>query len=369
MTAAGTAAPCPRMATLTLDQVLSREALRFGEERHDLADIVLVTMLSGTWQRLVARVARSLAVRAVRGERLTGEELRRLLTEFRYRHHLIAAADLESWMSRRSLRLADLEGVLERNWLADRYPDAPISPVASEQVVAVIWAEARLAGIMEAGQDTLVAWHAGFDWVAAVELASSSRWAPACDQGRVAETTELALRDPVGGLRLLGRSDVFRRVMRLLSLQAGYERFRAHAVTDKAVDARIAQHRLDWTTVEGWELSFELEGAARETRLQVVCDGKALGEIGATLGVEPVSRRLEIGSAPSGISAVLLAARDGDLVGPWKEDGRWRVLQLVSRRDPESAADEALRSRARDELLAEMVERLAAGKAVRDESL
>jgi len=352
-----------------MEVVLPREALRFGDERHDLADVVLVGMLTDSWRGLVARVGRGLGLEASRTERPSADEVRGLLNEFRYRRHLIAAAEFEAWMSRSSLRMDDVVGVLQRQWLDDRFPDVLTSPEPGAQVPSVIWAEALVAGTLKTGVDTLIEWHVGFDWVASVELARSSHWTPSGDPGRAAEATKLALMDHAGGLRSLGRSGVFSRIMRLLSMEAGYRRFRSTAVTDRAVDARIAQHRFDWTTVEGGELSFDLEGAARETRMQVVGDGKSLAGVGAMLGIEPVLRRLEIRDAPGGIGPSLLAARDGDLVGPWREGERWRVLQVTARRDPESAADDSLRSRARDELLVEMVERLGAGKAVRSEYL
>jgi hypothetical protein len=113
--------------------------------------------------------------------------------------------------------------------------------------------------------------------------------------------------------------------------------------------------------VTGSELSFELEGAARETRLRVVHDGGTLAQVAGTLGLEPVHRELELGAAPAELSSELLAAGKGDLIGPWSEQQRWRVLEIDRRVEPESSADG--RVRAREQLLSELLERLGAGKA------
>jgi hypothetical protein len=343
---------------------LLREAVRFGDERHDVADLVLVGVVTTDWQALVTEVRRGVALERTRDGRPTREELSNELTAFRYAHRLIAAADLMAWLADRSLQLQDLEGVLQRRWLRDRFHDASVQPVSDAQLASCMWAEALVAGTLQRCTETLIAWHAGTDWVAAIETAHSGTWSPVVGADRTERIAAVVLDDSASGLRALGVADVARRVQRVIALQAGYERFRSQAVTEKAVDARLARHRMDWTVVDGTELSFEREGAARETRMHVVADGETLPEVASLLGVETVSRQLEIGTAPAEISATLLAAQQGDLLGPWKEDGRWRVLEVAGKTEPESAADEALRSRARDELLGEMVERLVSGRVV-----
>ncbi len=169
-----------------------------------------------------------------------------------------------------------------------------------------------------------------------------------------------ALADVPSALAKLPRAELTRRATRVAQLKRGYERFWATAVTEAEVSTRLAERRLEWTSVAGSRLSFELEGAARETRLRVVHDGATLAQVAGTLGRKPLHRELELGTAPSEFSSDLLAARMGDLIGPWYEDNRWRVFEIADRVEPEGSSDGHVR--ARDELVSELLERLAVGK-------
>ena len=346
-----------------METLLALAALSFGDERHDVADLVLVGLLTGEWQALEDAVARGLGLEADRAGQIHAGEVERALVAFRYERRLIAAADLRGWLSERSLPLADLEAVLRRQLLRARFAGVPCRAAAAPQVATVLRAEAMCTGTLTRLAAELRAWHAGCDWVAQMTYRGSPDWSPAADPAYVEGLVAAALADTTSGLPTLRPAEVRRRAERLAALQAGYARFRAMAVTEGAVDARLAEHRLDWTVVTGSELSFEFEGAAREARLHVVADGGTLAQVARMVGLVPVRRELELGSAPAELGAELLAARVGDLVGPWCEGGRWRVLQLDRRFEPEQAGDGEIRARAREELLSELVERVSAGKA------
>jgi hypothetical protein len=302
---------------------------------------------------------RGLGLEADRAGHVDAEELERALTAFRYDRRLIAAADLRGWLSERSLQLADLEGVVRRRLLRARFEGVPCPAATDASVAMVIRAEALCAGVLTRLASELRRWHAGCHWVAEMAAGGSLAGDPAA----VEEVVAAALADATSGLPALGPAELRRRAERLAGLHAGYLRFRQAAVAESAVDARLAEHRLEWTVVRGIELSFELEGAARETRLRVVHDGGTLAQVARALGFEPARREVELGSAPAELAAGLLAAREGDLVGPWCEGGRWRVLEAGGRFEPERDGDAQVRARAREELLGELVERLSAGKA------
>jgi hypothetical protein len=342
-----------------MESLLALDAMSFGGERHDVADLVLAGLITGEWQALKGLAARGLGLEADRAGDVGAEELERAFTAFRYERRLIAAADLRRWLSERSLQLADLEGVVRRRLLRARY-EGVLCPAATDASVAVVVrAEAMCAGALARWASELRAWHAGSRWVTETAVADS----PAADPAAVEEVVAAALADATSGLPVLGPGELRRRAERLAALNAGYLRFREAAVAESAVDARLAEHRLEWTVVRGSELSFELEGAARETRLLVVHDGGTLAQVARTLGVEPARREVELGSAPAELAPELLAAREGDLVGPWCEGGRWRVLEVGARFEPEQDGGGRVRARAREELLGELVERLSAGKA------
>jgi hypothetical protein len=346
-----------------METLLALAALSFGDERHDVADLVLVGLLTSEWQALEDIAARGLGLEAAWAGHVDAGEVERALVAFRYERRLIAAADLRGWLSARSLRLADLEAVLRRQLLRARFEGVPCQAAAVPLVITVMRAEAMCAGTLTHLAAQLRAWHAACDWVAQMMFGGSPDWSPTADPAEVEGLVAAALANATSGLPALAPAELRRRAERLCALQAGYARFRATAVTESAVDARLAEHRLDWTVVTGSELSFDFEGAARETRLRVVHDGGTLAQVAKMVGLEPVRRELELGSSPAELSAELLAAREGDLVGPWCEGGRWRVFLLDRRFEPEQARDGEFRARAREELLSELVERVSAGKA------
>lgn len=317
---------------------LAQPALRFGDEHHDAGDLVLTGLLTGTWQALEARLAADLT-------RSGDVDTEAALTAFRRERGLIAGAELSAWLKERGLRLGDLEAVLRRREL--RAAAAPCGGAAGD-VASALRAEAICSGVLADCADELVRWHAGYEGAAAAAVA-----------GAATLDVDLLV-TPASGLRELGRAELQRRVARLAALRAGYERFREVAISDAAVTARLAERRVDWTVVSGSELAFAREGAARETRLRVVHDGTPFAQVAADLAEEPAARAIELGRAPDGVGADLLAAAPGDLVGPWHEGERWRVLSVDRRDDPMGSP--GARDRAREEVLEELIERFSAGK-------
>jgi hypothetical protein len=121
-----------------MESLLALAALSFGDERHDVADLVLVGLLTGEWQALEDLVARALGLEADRAGQVDAVELERALAAFRYERRLIAAADMRGWLSERSLRLADLEGVLRRRLLRARFQGVRGRAATAPQVATVM---------------------------------------------------------------------------------------------------------------------------------------------------------------------------------------------------------------------------------------
>jgi hypothetical protein len=71
-----------------------------------------------------------------------------------------------------------------------------------------------------------------------------------------------------------------------------------------------------------------------------------------------------IGSAPPAVAGALASAAAGELVGPWEQDGEWRVLVVAGKTAPHPD-DPELRERAARELLADALARFAAGQVRR----
>ena len=90
-----------------IETLLEQPALNFGGERHDVADLVLVGLLTGHWPAVEVLAARGLGLEAERSDQVSAEELEADLAAFRYERRLIAAAELREWLSRRALDIAD----------------------------------------------------------------------------------------------------------------------------------------------------------------------------------------------------------------------------------------------------------------------
>ncbi len=323
---------------------LATPAFGYGDATHDIADLVLVGVLTGAWPDFEADVADGLALERARPGAVPDDEVEAAVVDFRRGRRLISGAETATWLSERGLRLADVRAVLRRNALRAR-PGRADRAEPDARLVPVLWPEAVCAGILTACADELRAWHTAAD---AVEVDDAANDVPDCDA--------------VVALAPLSTAEVRGRTSALASMRAAYARFRATAVTEREIEARLAAHRLDWTVVSGVAVTLPTEGAARELRLRVTHDRDPLGRVVDELGIAPTPREVELADARSDLRADLLAAAPGDVVGPWSDDDGWHVLEVAGRRETDGASDETMRQRARDELVKEHLERLGAGK-------
>ena len=133
--------------------------------------------------------------------------------------------------------------------------------------------------------------------------------------------------------------------------------------SDKEVKALIERRKLDWIACEADVAVFRNEDAAREALHCVKSDGMALAEV-ATLAKSEARRwsgMLE--DLESGVRTRLLAAAEGDLVGPVPFDGGPAVV-LVHRKVLPSPASAAAVARARQVLRDSTVERTLTDRVV-----
>ena len=113
----------------------------------------------------------------------------------------------------------------------------------------------------------------------------------------------------------------------------------------------------------GQEAAFAREGAAREARL-LVGEGTPLADVARLAGTAAAERGHLVGAAPPAVAGALASAAAGELVGPWEQDGEWRLLVVNGKAAPHPD-DPELRERAARELLEEALARLAAGQVRR----
>jgi hypothetical protein len=159
----------------------------------------------------------------------------------------------------------------------------------------------------------------------------------------------------------LGEAELSARMARVLALREAHQRLRAEVAEPIAIERRMRQHGLDWLELAGDELCFSGEGAAREARLLITADGETPAEVADRADVPVAERRLLVDEAPPALGVALAAAAVGEVIGPWEEAGRWRVLHLRTKTPP-SPERPSLRERAIEELLKERTRRHAAGR-------
>ena len=131
-----------------LDTILKSEAVSFEGERLDVADLVLLGLITGAWPRFEREVSRGLALeRDALGTHSTAE-LKARATRFATRDGCSARASSPPGWPRARLTVADLSGVLGRALLRERMPDGDCE-VGVGELAGVLRAEALCGGIFE----------------------------------------------------------------------------------------------------------------------------------------------------------------------------------------------------------------------------
>jgi hypothetical protein len=213
-------------------------------------------------------------------------------TAFRYARSLLAAEEMEAWLTHWELTTADWMGHVRRVVARERRP-TPQSHAAVR-----VGDELRVDGICSGAF------------------------------GRFAR--ELAVR-----VALAPDGD----------LESGFERFRAAVTTPEAIAREIESRRLDWLRVEGEQLAVADEDVAREVVLSVREDGEALADVAqrARGELRPLATYLD--DAEPELAAVLLGARENEVLGPVPVGDRF-IVAVARRKAPPTPEDAVLRDRA-----------------------
>ena len=130
---------------------------------------------------------------------------------------------------------------------------------------------------------------------------------------------------------------------------------RSAFVTAEAIEREVVGHRLEWLRVDASTMELETDDMAREAMLSIRADGRSLADVAADCGVQPAALSVLVGEVEGEMSSRLLAAREGDVLGPIPRDGAFTVL-LIERKTPPDAADPAVRRRAEERLIGRAVE-------------
>jgi hypothetical protein len=279
------------------EQVARRPVFTFGGRTFAWADVVAAARLDGSWAELEQSALRGLAAlrRAdAAGERPARDEILEAANRFRYDRNLLAGEELNDWLDHWQLSVADWRAHVERELARGRFPNE--EAVADGEIATAVWADAVCSGAL----------------------------------------AELAER---------GASE------RALELAGGAEH-----VTEDAIARELELHGLEWLRLEGQTLTVPLEDTAREAALSVRHDGRSLEEVARDCGTEAAPLSVYAGDLGPDLSSALVAAREGDLVGPLSHADGF-ALVLVERKTPPAPDDPAARDRAVARIRRRAVER------------
>ena len=181
-------------------------------------EIIAAAEVWGEWAQLAERNRQMLAClkfAAETNQPPSQKEIRESVTAFRYAHNLISGEETQAWLDRWELTMEDLTNYLRGQLLAERWANNLDEIVAahtvSDEAVAAVMRKHAVCS------DLLAQW--------AGELAGRS--AIAAKSGSLDAAT--------GSSREL-----------VARIESEFQQTRRQSVTEQRVQAKIADHRLDW---------------------------------------------------------------------------------------------------------------------------
>jgi hypothetical protein len=278
-----------------------RELFRVGDDVYRWSDVVEHARATGAWDEIADRVRAGFAALAELGAP-PPEELEAAAREYRYERGLLAADDLDAWLVRRGLTVADWHAYLERLARAAFTGTPAPQPVPDD----LTWAEGICSGHLE----------------------------------------ELALE-----------------LAQLAAVGTDLDEFRRDAATGEAIAREIQASRLEWQRVSYGVLRLDSEDAGAEAALSVRSDGIPLAEVARRAGTEVEERDGFLDEAEPELAPRLMAANPGDIVGPIQSGDSFLLAQLRTRIAP-TAEDEAVRARAANAVADRAISRLTDERVV-----
>lgn len=290
-------------------------------------EIIAAAEVWGDWQRFFARTKQMLAClnyATETGQLPGGKDVRDALTSFRYAHNLISGEETQIWLNRWELTLEDLTNYLRGQLVLERWPNkleeiaAAAHPITDEAVAAVIRKHAICADLL--GQ-----------W--AIELA-----------GRSAVAAQSGLFDAGDSSMRTAPRELIARI------EASFQVARKQEITAQKLQARIADHRLDWVRFDCRYLWFKEERVAQEAVWCITEDGLTLDEVAKESGSEARQWSFYLDEIDASVRPHFLAARQGDWLGPIKYREGFPVFSVVEKVMP-SGDDPLIRQRAEQAII------------------
>jgi hypothetical protein len=302
-----------------------RPAFTVAGETFSWQDVVAAARMRGEWHAVEESAAQGLACLhrvTASGEELDEHVLEATEVEFRRSRRLLSGEETVEWVERHGLTVPEWRDYIRRAVARDRWAGELAEtrvrfPVAENEVETVVWAEATCSGALDE-----MTWRLAGDAALAVDSGESLAGDRAESLSRIAAAAEQA---------------------------------RAGAVADQAIADEVDRRGLEWLRIEGLLLEVPTEGMAREAAFLVRDDGRPLAEVAVDCGTEARALGLYMGEASSELSAALLGADEGELVGPLAFDDGFALL-LLERKARPSTDDPEVRAKAEQAVVTRLTE-------------
>ena len=309
--------------------IQGRPAFALGDETFAWDDVVAYAQLRGDWQAVEQSAAQSLACLqrvTASGEELDTRGIADTEVEFRRRRRLLSGEETVEWLNRRGLAVSEWRDYLRRAVARERFAgelEETVArfPVAEDEVATVLWSEATCSGALDRS-----AWRLAGDAALALDAGETLAGDRAPALGRIRAAAELT---------------------------------RAAALTEDAIAEEVDRRGLEWLRVEGLQVEVPTEGMAREAAFLVRDDGRPPADVAAECGTNASPWRLYMGEAAPELTAALLGADEGELVGPLEHDESFTLLLVESKTRP-SADDEDVRRKAEQAIIERLTDRAIA---------
>jgi len=294
-------------------------------------EIVIAAEVWGEWRPFVEQARQSLAcllLAAETGQMPAGKETREAGAAFRYAHNLISADETETWLSAWGMTVDDWMNYLRGRLLRERWANrlnqiVAANPVSDEEVAEVIKSYA-------VSSDKFAEWARKLAGRAAIALGavmSGSRPSPGESPRELIERIE-----------------------------AGFDAERRLAVTPALLEAKIADHRLDWVRFDCRYVWFPEERIAREAALCVTEDGLTLDEVAYDARSVAQQWDFYLDEIEANARPYFLAARAGDWLGPVKMMEGFPLFAIVNKQMP-AESDPRVRQRAEQAIINSLIEK------------
>jgi hypothetical protein len=280
-------------------------------------EIAIAAERWGEWQELVEAVRQSLACLhlATETRRLPSEAIiREVTTAFRYEHNLISGEETRAW-----LKHWGMTAEVWMNCLRGRYLREQWSAQLTEITSAVHIPDSQVA---DAIKNYAVCDGKLDDW--SQKLAG---------RAAVAAMSSTLLDGNPSSLELI------------TLIEAEFDLKRQQQVTNRLIEAKISNHRLDWVHFQCRYLWLAEECVAREAAWCVTEDGLTLDEVAVDAKGQVQDWSFYADEIEADVRPYFLAAGRGDLLGPLKLQKGYPLFSLLNKSMP-AAEDPQIVSRA-----------------------